>query len=73
MARAEGFENINVDLMSAIPGQSLTDWEENLKTVAELALEHISAYSLIVEEGTPEEVIDHPKQPRTIDFLSKVL
>ena len=31
MARAEGFENINVDLMSAIPGQSLTDWEENLK------------------------------------------
>ena len=27
----------------------------------------------IVEEGTPEEVIDHPKQPRTIDFLSKVL
>ena len=53
MARAEGFENINVDLMSAIPGQSLTDWEENLKTVAELAPEHISAYSLIVEEGTP--------------------
>ena len=52
MARAEGFENINVDLMSAIPGQSLTDWEENLKTVAELAPEHISAYSLIVEEGT---------------------
>ena len=32
---------------------SLTDWEENLKTVAELAPEHISAYSLIVEEGTP--------------------
>ena len=27
----------------------------------------------IVEEGTPEEVIDHPKEPRTIDFLSKVL
>ena len=53
LARAEGFENINVDLMSAIPGQSLTDWEENLKTVAELAPEHISAYSLIVEEGTP--------------------
>ena len=52
MARAEGFENINVDLMSAIPGQSLTDWEENLKTVAELATEHISAYSLILEEGT---------------------
>lgn len=53
MAREEGFENINIDLMSAIPGQKLSDWEENLRTVAELAPEHISAYSLIVEEGTP--------------------
>ena len=70
MARAEGFENINVDLMSAIPGQSLTDWEENLKTVAELAPEHISAYSLILEEGTTfykkyveDEAKEGPKLP----------
>ena len=53
MARAEGFENINVDLMSAIPGQNLSDWERTLRTVAELSPEHISAYSLIIEEGTP--------------------
>ena len=53
LARAEGFGNINIDLMSAIPGQSLADWEESLRTVAELDPEHISAYSLIIEEGTP--------------------
>ena len=53
LARAEGFRNINIDLMSAIPGQSLEDWEESLRNVAELDPEHISAYSLIIEEGTP--------------------
>ena len=52
-ARKAGFENINVDLMSALPGQTVADWEENLRTVAKLAPEHISAYSLIIEEGTP--------------------
>lgn len=53
MAREAGFDNINVDLMSAIPGQSLMDWEENLHLTASMKPEHISAYSLIVEEGTP--------------------
>lgn len=54
-ARAAGFDNVNVDLMSAIPGQSLTDWENNLNYVCFLSPkpEHISAYSLIIEEGTP--------------------
>ena len=53
MAREAGFSNINIDLMFAIPGQSYEGWIENLRTVAELGPEHISAYSLIVEEGTP--------------------
>ncbi len=53
LARGLGFPNINVDLMSALPGQTLKDWEETLKRVAELNPEHISAYSLIIEEGTP--------------------
>ena len=53
MARAAGFSNINVDLMFAIPGQCYEDWIENLRMVAALGPEHISAYSLIVEEGTP--------------------
>lgn len=53
LARKCGFSNINVDLMSAIPGQTLEEWTRNLRTAAELGPEHISAYSLIVEEGTP--------------------
>jgi len=52
-ARKAGFDNINVDLMSAIPDQTYKGWEKNLRTVAELESEHISAYSLIIEEGTP--------------------
>ncbi|MEE1085599.1 MAG: radical SAM family heme chaperone HemW [Schaedlerella sp.] len=53
MAREEGFSNINVDLISAIPGQTLESWCKTLRTIAELSPEHISAYSLIIEEGTP--------------------
>ena len=52
-ARKAGFDNINIDLMSAIPDQTYKGWEKNLRTVAELEPEHISAYSLIIEEGTP--------------------
>lgn len=53
MAREAGFSNINVDLMSGLPGQSLQSWEESLHKTAQLKPEHISAYSLIIEEGTP--------------------
>lgn len=53
LARECGFTNINVDLMSALPGQTLESWTDTLKKVAELEPEHISAYSLIIEEGTP--------------------
>lgn len=52
-ARKMGFANINVDLMSGLPGQKVEDWANTLKKVLALAPEHISAYSLIVEEGTP--------------------
>ncbi|WP_026527340.1 radical SAM family heme chaperone HemW [Butyrivibrio sp. VCD2006] len=54
-ARLAGFDNVNVDLMSALPGQTLRDWESNLEYVCSLepSPEHISAYSLIIEEGTP--------------------
>ena len=53
MAREAGFQNINIDLMSALPGQSAYTWRKTLQKVTELKPEHISAYSLIVEEGTP--------------------
>lgn len=53
MAREAGFTNLNVDLMSGLPGQHLASWEESLETIARMEPEHISAYSLIIEEGTP--------------------
>ena len=53
LARESGFDNINVDLMSGLPGQSLAMWETTLRRTVRLKPEHISAYSLIVEEGTP--------------------
>ena len=52
-ARNAGFENISMDLISALPGQSLEDYKENVEAILALKPEHISSYSLIVEEGTP--------------------
>lgn len=53
LARKAGFQNVNVDLMSALPGQTPASWLGTLERVIRLEPEHISAYSLIVEEGTP--------------------
>ncbi len=58
-ARKAGFRNINVDLMSALPGQTVKSWEQTLKKVTALHPEHISAYSLMIEEGTPFYTIYH--------------
>lgn len=52
-AREAGFKNINIDLISAIPEQTLESFMKSLKQVILLGPDHISAYSLIVEEGTP--------------------
>ena len=62
-ARIAGFTNINVDLMSALPGQTVDSWRKTLEKVLELKPERISAYSLIIEEGTPfyEKYEDHPE------------
>ncbi len=51
-ARAAGFANINIDLMSALPGQHIDSWVQTLEKVVALQPEHISAYSLMLEEGT---------------------
>lgn len=53
LASEAGFQNINVDLMCALPDQTYEGWVRNLRKVAALHPEHISAYSLIIEEGTP--------------------
>lgn len=68
LAREAGFDNINIDLMSALPGQTPESFLETLKRVTDLEPEHISAYSLIIEEGTPfyqwyEEKNGEPPHP----------
>lgn len=52
LARKEGFHNINIDLMSGLPGQNIDQMKDTLEKVLALNPEHISVYSLIVEEGT---------------------
>lgn len=84
LARGLGFSNINIDLMSGIPGQTERSWEETLREIIRLAPEHISAYSLIIEEGTPfwqmygedrsglpDEETDRSMYRRTKELLQK--
>lgn len=52
-ARLQGFQNINIDLMNDIPGQTTASWRKTLRNVLMLKPEHVSIYNLIVEEGTP--------------------
>ena len=52
-ARKAGFANINIDLMFALPNQTFCQWQETLYSIIALQPEHISAYSLIIEEETP--------------------
>ena len=53
MARKVGFKNINVDLMLGLPNQRITDLKDSLEKIIELQPEHISVYSLIIEDETP--------------------
>ncbi len=53
LTREAGFSNVNVDLMFGLPGQTQKSWRDTLNRVLDLEPEHISAYSLILEEGTP--------------------
>lgn len=64
MARTAGFDNINVDLMMAVPGQDLNSLMKTLSLTTALRPEHLSLYSLIVEPGTPfsERRLDLPEE-----------
>lgn len=53
LARLCGFHNINIDLMSALPGQTMETWKHTLERIIKMNPEHISTYSLIIEENTP--------------------
>ena len=74
LLREGGIRNINVDLMSALPGQTIASYEKTLHQVLSLHPEHISAYSLIIEEGTPfyeqyredEKLRDAGEEPRLL-------
>lgn len=52
-AKKAGFDNVGIDLIHSIPGESLKDWNDDLKNAVSLRPEHISAYNLTIEEGTP--------------------
>ena len=56
LAASSGFENITIDLIYGIPGQSLTEWEKNIEKAISLPVSHLSAYHLTFE---PETVFDH--------------
>lgn len=83
-AGKEGFQNINCDLIFGLPGQQMQDWQETLEEVSKLGVEHISCYSLKVEEGTrfhrdfeegnlrlPDEDLERDMYYHTMDKLSK--
>jgi oxygen-independent coproporphyrinogen-3 oxidase len=53
LLRSAGFDNISLDLMFAIPGQTLADWQETLERTIALGSEHLSCYEIIYEEDTP--------------------
>lgn len=65
IARDAGFRNINIDIMSALPGQTYEGFKETVEKVIEFNPEHISAYSLILEEGTRlyEHIREYPALP----------
>lgn len=72
LLRKAGFDNINVDLMYGIPHQTVESFTETLRTVVGIAPEHISAYGLILEEGTPlfleKDTLPIPSQDEECDM-----
>lgn len=77
-ARMIGFSNINVDLMSAIPGQNVESFAKGLEKIKNLNPEHISIYSLIIEEGTPFynmklDVCDEDDEREMVHLIPEIL
>ncbi len=66
-AQDAGYENINIDLIFALPNQSLENWRHNLEEAISLGTKHISAYSLIFEEGTFLNMLLHKNRVRKAD------
>lgn len=74
LARKCGFDNINLDLMFAIPGHTMEIWENTLDKVISLEPEHISFYSLQIEEGTPfYEMYRHGEFDEVPDEIDRLM
>ncbi len=67
MAKKVGFKNINTDIIVGLPGQSIYDIEDAIDQIIEYDLQHVSVYSLIVEEGTPLEKMIKEGELKTTD------
>ena len=65
--REAGIENVNIDLMFGFPDETITEWENDLRTAIEIAPSHISAYSLTYEENTPLYNMLHSGRIKQID------
>ena len=59
--REAGIQNISVDLMYGFPNETLADWEQDIDTALALNVEHLSAYCLMIEEGTPLHKMLHSR------------
>lgn len=68
LARAAGFDNLSLDVISALPKQSFTLYQQTLKDIVDLKPEHISSYSLIIENGTPFAEIYGEGKPERADL-----
>jgi oxygen-independent coproporphyrinogen-3 oxidase len=77
--RSAGFDNISLDLISAIPGQTIDNWFYNLQEVIKYHPEHISAYTLIIEDGTPlhekvlKEIVTEKPPDEEAEFFEKTI
>lgn len=70
--RQAGFQNISIDLIYGLPGETLERWEHDLQQAINLGVEHISAYHLIYEEGTPIYIMCKNHQVHEVDEESSV-
>jgi oxygen-independent coproporphyrinogen-3 oxidase len=75
IARRAGFNNLNLDLIYNLPGQTMQNWQENLQAVLDLSPEHISLYALGIEEGTllhqqiEEGFLPYPEDDQAADMV----
>lgn len=70
--REAGFQNISIDLIYGLPGETLDRWEYDLRQAIALQVEHISAYHLIYEEGTPIYIMCKAHQVEEVDEESSL-